>query len=482
MRHEALFPRRPAPPRPRHKQLGWLATLLLLLVAACSAHEPTAAGGSGTGGSASAFANDSLSGGDMTVFDASSGAFGHAGPAVTGAELASHQVGDQIFDATFVPAPAPVDAGLGPRYDNVSCTGCHTSDGRGQPPVAGEQFPSILYRVSIPGTDPHGGPAPVPSYGTQLELGAIVGLTPEATVSVQYTDSTLSFADGTSITLHVPQYTINSPYLPLPAQVLSSPRVAPPNFGVGLLEAVPSSEIVALAQSATAMAAGVAGTVNYVWDSVGQVVTVGRFGLKANVPTVLDQVGNAFDNDMGVTSSYFPNEPCYDAIAGCEAHAPDVTDSVVQAVRTYIETLGVPARRNIHTAAVQRGAQLFASTGCAGCHVPTLTTGTVSGEPELSNQTINPYTDLLLHDMGPGLADGRPDFLATGTQWRTRPLWGIGLTEIVNGRVNFLHDGRAQSLLEAIMWHAGQAAAARDSVQQLSASDRNALVAFLNSL
>jgi CxxC motif-containing protein (DUF1111 family) len=209
---------------------------------------------------------------------------------------------------------------------------------------------------------------------------------------------------------------------------------------------------------------------------------VGRFGLKANTPTIVDQVGGAFNNDMGITSSSFPNEPCYDAIPTCLTHAPDISDTVLQAVVAYVRTLGVPARRNIHATSVQRGATVFVSVGCAGCHVPTLVTGTVSNEPELSNQTIHPYTDLLLHDMGPGLADNRPDFAASGSQWRTRPLWGIGLTQLVNGRLNFLHDGRAQSLLEAIMWHGGQAASAQRQVQQLSTSDRNALLDFLNSL
>jgi CxxC motif-containing protein (DUF1111 family) len=428
------------------------------------------------------YANDSLSGGDMTSFDESSTAFGDPGPTVSGAELTLRTTGDRIFDATFVPAPAPLNPGLGPRFDNVSCTSCHTNDGRGFPPTTGTQFPSILYRVSLPGLGPHGGPVPVPDYGTQLELEAVVGMTPEATVGATYSDSTVSFPDGTTITLHSPEYTIGAPYMPLPAGILLSPRVAPPNFGLGLLEAVSDSAIQALATAPAALGAGVAGTANYVWDSIGGTMRVGRFGLKANQPTIPDQVASAFDNDMGVTSSYMPNEPCYDAIPGCLTHAPDVSDSTVQAVITYIRTLAVPARRNIHASTVQQGAAVFQSVGCAGCHLPTLVTGTVANEPELSNQTIHPFTDLLLHDMGPGLADNRPDFGASGTQWRTRPLWGIGLTQLINGRVNFLHDGRAQSVLEAIMWHDGQAAPARQKVQQLSTSDRNALLAFLNSL
>ncbi len=460
----------------------WFAAscIAIVLLAACSSdHQVTSPGGGGTPPS---FAGDSLSGGDMTVFDASSQAFSQPGPPIAGAELAEHQAGDRTFDGTFVPAPAPVNPGLGPRFDNVSCTGCHTNDGRGAPPNGGTQFPSILYRVSVPGLGPHGGPAPVPGYGVQLELEASVGLTAEATVSAQYTDSVATFGDGTTLTLHVPAYAIGSPYVALPGMVLLSPRVAPPNFGLGLLEAVTDSAIEALAQSPAALGAGVAGTANHVWDSIGGTMRVGRFGLKANQPTIPDQVGGAFDADMGVTSSAFPNEPCYDAIPACMAHAPDISDTVLQAVITYVRTLGVPARRNVHGATVQQGAAVFAAAGCTGCHLPSLVTGMVAGEPELSNQTIHPFTDMLLHDMGPALADGRPDFAATGTQWRTRPLWGIGLTPLVNGRVNFLHDGRAQSVMEAILWHGGQAAASRQYVQQLSASDRSALLDFLNSL
>jgi CxxC motif-containing protein (DUF1111 family) len=456
------------------------AATLVLLAACSSDHTATAPGGGSS--TVPAFANDSLSGGDMTVFDASSSAFADPGPPIAGAELTARQIGDRIFDATFVPAPASINAGLGPRFENVSCTGCHTNDGRGLPPAHGNQFPSILFRVSLPGLGPHGGPVPVPGYGTQLETQADVGFTPEATVTAAYTDSTVSFADGTKITLHVPSYTIGAPYLAMPAGVLISPRVAPANFGLGLLEAVSDSAIQALAQAPSALSAGVAGMANYVWDSIGGTMRTGRFGLKSNQVTIANQVGAAFNGDMGVTSPDFPNEPCYDAVPACMAHAPDITDSVMQAVVTYIRTLGVPARRNIHAGSVQHGAAIFQSAGCTGCHLPTLTTGIVANEPELSNQTIHPYTDLLVHDMGAGLADNRPDFGADGSAWRTRPLWGIGLTPLINGNVNFLHDGRAQSLMEAVMWHDGQAAPAKQYVQKLSATDRNALLDFLNSL
>jgi len=303
-----------------------------------------------------------------------------------------------------------------------------------------------------------------------------------AAMGLQYTDSIDFFADGTPDTLHVPHYTLNAPYRAVPAGILLSPRAAPPNFGLGLLGAVPASTITAAASSPEALAAGVAGHANYVWDPTTQSVVLGRFGLKANVGSLLAQVASALNADMGVTNSVFPNEPCDDPIPGCLAHDPDISDSLLAAITTYIRTLGVPARRGASDTQVLRGQTLFSSVGCALCHTPTAETGTVSTDPELSGQRIHPYTDLLLHDMGPALADGRSDYLATGSEWRTPPLWGVGLTAVVSGPTTFLHDGRARSLLEAIMWHGGQGAAAREHVRNMSAADRNALVAFLLSL
>jgi CxxC motif-containing protein (DUF1111 family) len=474
-------PDRPDGRGTRRRGIFGVALLIAALAIAACTDRASTGPGNPISAAAAEFATDSLSGGDMTVFDATSNAFGDPGPAISATTLAGHVSGDRIFDGTFVPAPAPVNAGLGPRFDNVSCTGCHTNDGRGQP-ANGGAFPTILYRISLAGVGPHNGPVPVPGYGLQLELEAVVGVTPEASVTTQYNDSTVMLADGTSITLHEPRYTVSSLYQPITQPYLLSPRVAPPNFGLGLLEAISDSQIEAFASSPAALAAGVAGTVNYVWDSIGGTMRVGRFGLKANTPTIADQVGSAFDNDMGVTSSSFPNEPCSAPTPGCLTHSPDISDSVASLVVTYVRSLGVPARRNVRNASVERGASVFAAAGCATCHLPTIVTGTDAYEPALSHQTIHPYTDLLLHDMGPGLGDNRPDFAASGTQWKTRPLWGIGLTQLVNGRLNFLHDGRAQSLLEAILWHGGQAAPAAAYVQQLPTSDRNALLDFLNSL
>jgi CxxC motif-containing protein (DUF1111 family) len=419
----------------------------------------------------------------MTVDNATSRAFSQPGASLSATELAAHIAGDAVFEANFVPSDEgsanPINPGLGPRFDNNSCAGCHTSDGRGRPPVSGDQFSSMIFRVSIPGTNAHGGPASVPGYGSQLELRAASSLNgiPSAVVNITYTDSTGTFADGQTYTLRVPRYTVSQPYRTLPSTMYLSPRIAPPNFGLGLLEAVPDSVILTLAAHSTT-----GGHPNYVWDSVGRAMVIGRFGLKANMATLLEQSAAAFNTDMGLTTTLFPTEPCDDPVAGCGTHAAEVKDSLLIAVRDYVRTLGVPARRSINVAQVVQGERLFQSTGCTSCHQPTLHTGVVADNPSLSEQTIHPYTDLLVHDMGPGLADGRPDYQASGSEWRTPPLWGIGLTSIVNGHTNFLHDGRARNLMEAVLWHDGQAANARKAVLKMSKADRDALIAFLNSL
>ena len=431
-----------------------LVALALAAATACGGETPTRPSGS----PAASVETDARSGGDMTVYDASSRAFSRPGPALSAFEMEAHRAGDAVFEATFVPAPAPVNPGLGPRFDNVSCSGCHAGDGRGRPPGGGELFESMLFRVSVDGTGPHGGPAPVPDFGTQMELQAIVGLDPMASVRIEYADSAGTYADGTPFQLRVPTYVIEGPYRPLPGGVLVSPRVAPPNFGLGLLEAVPEATLSALARDPDALAHGVSGRLNHAWSPVDGRSEVGRFGLKANAATLEDQVVTALNQDIGITTSVLPDEPCADSIPACGGHPPDLPDSLVRVLTDYVQTLGVPARRDVRHPRVLRGQELFGEAGCADCHVPTLETGDAPDHPALAHQRIPPYTDLLLHDMGPGLADGRPDFAASGREWRTPPLWGIGLTEVVNGHATFLHDGRARSLAEAILWHGGESA------------------------
>ncbi|HEY9228450.1 MAG TPA: di-heme oxidoredictase family protein [Gemmatimonadaceae bacterium] len=420
---------------------------------------------------------DALSGGATTVFDVSAEAFEQPAPNLDAAGLARHDAGDEGFGEVFV-----AKTGLGPLFNNSSCEACHVGDGRGRPPLPGESFQTMLFRASIPGTDPHGGPNPAGLFGGQLQLEAVAGYFPEASARVTYDDSSGRFDDGTRYTLRVPKYSFRGLIGALPSNLLTSPRVAPVNFGLGLLEAIPEATIRAHADPNDSDRDGISGRVNIVYDETIRDYIVGRFGWKANVGTLLHQAAGAYNGDMGVTTSFFPNENCEGAFPGCRDHAPEVDNKTVADVAFYTQTLGVPARRDIDDPQTRRGESLFRTIGCDGCHLPTVTTGVLAGVPAVSNQRIHPYTDLLLHDMGDALADNRPDFRATGREYRTPPLWGIGLVGVVNGHTFFMHDGRARNLQEAVLWHGGEGRNSRERFKSLAADDRKALIAFLNSL
>lgn len=424
-----------------------------------------------------------LSGGAQTVYDQNSSSFGHVFPVLSEGLESVHEIGDEQFSATFVSAPAPINPGRGPIFNNVSCSSCHIADGRGKVPVSGDTSVLMLFRISIAGENEHGGPNPVPGFGDQIQNRSILGVTKEAAVDVAYNEQTFYYDDGSSYKLRFPTYTVTNPYTSFPANAMLSPRVAAPVFGLGLLEAVSEADILSRADENDTNGDGVSGKANYVWDAVNGKTSLGRFGWKANQPSLLQQVAAAYNGDIGVTTSIFPKEssygqPQYDG----RTDDPELTDSLLYSVEFYVKTLAVPVRRNANDEVVKQGKQLFIQSGCASCHAPDLRTAVNVTFPGISNQLIHPYTDLLLHDMGPDLADNRPDFKATGTEWRTQPLWGIGLTQKVNGHNNFLHDGRARSLLEAAMWHGGEAEAAKNKVKAMSATERNALVKFLESL
>ena len=423
-----------------------------------------------------------LSGGSQTVFDIGSGSFGHAFPGMDEKLKRVHEIGDAQFNATFVSAPAPLNPGRGPIYNNVSCGSCHISDGRGKVPGASDSSVSTLFRVSIPGTDAQGGPNPVPGYGVQIQNLANFGFTPEAKVTVAYTERTFSFDDGSTYNLRYPVYTIQNPYTALPSNIMLSPRVASPVFGVGLLEAIGENSILANADESDADGDGISGRPNYVWNAVTKSTTLGLFGWKANQPSLLQQVAAAYNQDIGITNFVFPEESSYNQPQWDKNSKIELSDSLLYAAAFYVQTLAVPARRNVQDAQVQQGKLLFADAGCSKCHIPDMRTAVNVAFPAISNQLIHPYTDLLLHDMGDDLADNRPDYKASGKEWRTAPLWGIGLTQRVNGHSNFLHDGRARSLLEAVMWHDGEALSAKNKVKAMSAAQRSALIKFIESL
>jgi CxxC motif-containing protein (DUF1111 family) len=437
-------------------------------------------------GGAAREARTALSGGATTVFKDDEEAFETPAPNLSADQLERHEAGDEGFGLAHVAGSGDgANGGLGPVFDNESCEACHLGDGRGRPPLPGEVFSSMLFRSSVTGKDANGGPLGISGgFGGQLQMRANAGYQADIQAAVTYVESRGTFADGTEFKLHVPQYTLTGMYPGLPASYLFSPRVAPAVFGLGLLEAVPALLVIARSDPRDLNRDGISGRANIVFDAVRGRQGLGRFGWKANTPNLTQQSAGAYNGDMGVTSDLFPGESCAGRLdASCnDPHGAEVSAQTVADVAFYTQTLAVPARRNLNDAIARRGESMFYAAGCDGCHAPTLRTGALPGVPEVSNQVIHPYTDLLVHDMGPGLADGRPDFQASGSEWRTPPLWGIGLVETVNGHTRFLHDGRAQSLLEAVLWHGGEATKARERVRNLTGRDRDALIAFLKSL
>jgi len=423
-----------------------------------------------------------LSGGAATVFLANSQAFGSAIPGMSGYDAFTHDLGDALFGQTFVSAPAPKFGGLGPVYNNVSCVSCHHNDGKGTATI-GSITSSLLTRISISGTDENGGPLSIPGYGVQLQDKATTGKLPEAKVQISYTELPFTFPDGETVSLRKPTYTLSSAYTALPANYYISVRLAPPVFGMGLLALIPDATILQNADENDANNDGISGRANYVYDPYTHQRVLGRFGLKANNPSLLVQVAGAFHQDMGITSYVFPQESSLgQSQSDGLSDDPELADSLLNATVFYVQTLAVPARRDVTNANVVQGEKLFNQLNCSGCHRSTVYTGVEIRLPAISNQRIHPYTDLLLHDLGADLADGRPDFLADGNEWRTPALWGIGLFEKTNGVPFYLHDGRARSLLEAVMWHGGEAQRSKDAFTRLSKSDRDAVIAFLRSL
>jgi CxxC motif-containing protein (DUF1111 family) len=429
--------------------------------------------------------DDRLSGGAATVFDVSSSAFSNIINGLSDRNVAVRTIGDNVFDAVFQSDPARVFPGLGPIYNNTSCVSCHRGDGEGIP-TTGASNSGLLMRISLPGTDANGGPVAVPGYGTQVEDQALIGTQPEATANISYTNVIVTYPDGTVTTLRSPVYQLTNLYTPLPAGYLLSPRLAPPLVGMGLLENIPENTILSFVDASDANGYGITGKANYVYDPYTKKTELGRFGLKANTPTLLVQVANAYQQDMGVTSYVDPLESCYGQVqynaVPAKGKQPELADSLLNYVVFYVKTLAVPARRNVTDADTKKGEVLFTQVNCSGCHRPTVQTGIDIMFPQISNQRIHPYTDLLLHDMGSGLADNRPDNLASGTEWRTTPLWGIGLLPKTNGTPYYLHDGRARTIEEAILWHDGEALKSKQQFMQLTQADRNRLIKFIQSL
>ncbi|WP_214509466.1 di-heme oxidoreductase family protein [Pseudomonas brassicacearum] len=443
---------------------------------------------------------EARSGGAATVRKTDQNAFSLPSANLPPSRRVDFSVGNSFFRSPWVIAPSTTTArdGLGPLFNTNACQNCHIKDGRGHPPAPDASTAvSMLVRLSIPDAPPYAkvieqlGVVPEPVYGGQLQDMSVPGVAPEGKVRVDYTPVPVRFKDGTVVELRKPDLQITQlAYGPMHPDTRFSARVAPPMIGLGLLEAIPDEAILANAEAQAREKNGVAGRPNQVWDDAQQKTVLGRFGWKAGQPNLNQQNVHAFSGDMGLTTSLRPFDDCTQTQVDCKRAPsgngpdgePEVSDNILRLVLFYSRNLAVPARREVNSPQVLAGKNLFFQAGCQSCHTPKYTTAANAAEPELANQVIRPYTDLLLHDMGEGLADNRSEFKASGRDWRTPPLWGIGLTETVNGHTQFLHDGRARNLLEAVLWHGGEAQAAQRQVLAFNAEQRTALLAFLNSL
>ena len=452
-------------------RIGISCILLLLHVVGPSAH------------------GDLLPGGEATVFDASVNAFSLPATNLSLKEHPRFFAGNAFFNRNWVDAASEVNGsdGLGPLFSVRSCSTCHFKDGRGQPPIGSAVPNGWLMRLSIPGEGEQGSPNPDPTYGNQISVRALPGLEPEARIRIRYHTIQELYPDYVAYQLMKPDYTVdNWKYGEPHPELMTSPRVASAVFGLGLLDAIPEDTLLNLADPDDTDEDGISGRPNWVWSKSLNAKAVGRFGWKSNKATLLDQTAGAFVGDMGITSDLFPNEN-HTEVQGIgddypSGGNPEIAKQDLEDVVFYLQTLAVPAARIQDRANFKKGKQLFETIQCAACHVPVLKTADEYPIEALAGQLIRPYTDLLLHDMGEGLADGRPDFDAAGNEWRTPPLWGIGLLEKVNGHTRLLHDGRARNVEEAILWHGGEAEKSREAFKSLTAEDRMLVIQFVESL
>ena len=435
-------------------------------------------------------------------------AFSHSSANMAFDKELDFKVGNGLFKKLWVSSPASTKAsdGLGPLYNARSCQRCHLKDGRGHPPAANwpdDNAVSMLLRLSIPPRTAAERAALAshrkltidePTYGGQLQDFSIQGHRAEGRIHIVYEEIPVTLADGEVVSLRRPTYSVEAPgFGALHPETMLSPRVASPMIGLGLLEAIDEADILALADPEDADGDGISGKANRVWSLEAGRAMLGRFGWKAGQPSLRQQIAAAFSGDIGIATTLFPAAAgdCTAAQSDCRA-APtgnsdrhdgvEASDKVLDVVLFYTRNLAVPARREIDDPEVLAGKALFYGSGCIACHRPKFVTAERPDMPEQSGQLIWPYSDLLLHDMGEGLADHRPEGEASGREWRTPPLWGIGLTEAVNGHTQFLHDGRARNLLEAILWHGGEAEGAKQAVVSMSREERNALLRFLSTL
>jgi CxxC motif-containing protein (DUF1111 family) len=440
-----------------------------------------------------------LSAGSFTVARFDRGAYSEPAAVLDAKRRQLFMAGRSVFNRQWAAIVSlNGDWGLGPTFVADRCAACHVNAGRGSPPPDGDaQLLSMLVRVSVPGVQANGAPMPHPHYGAQLQNRSLDGshvdlaygprpVPPEAVLRLDWEERVVLLADGVRVPLRKPRLRIESlQFGPLGDDAMLSLRLAQPVFGLGLLDAVPEAELLAIARRQREQ--GFNGRPNYVWDAIAQRTAIGRYGWKAGQASLREQVAQAAIEDMGVASNLFPGQNCPAVQAACAeqlpGNVPEIIDHELDALELWLRGLAVPARRNVDSERLQRGEQLFADASCDVCHVPELRTANVfPALPALANQAPRAYTDLLLHDMGEALADGRPEYRAGARDWRTPPLWGLGLSAVVSGSSALLHDGRARNVTEAILWHGGEAAVSREAFRNFSAAEREALITFVESI
>ncbi|KUM28255.1 thiol oxidoreductase [Mesorhizobium loti] len=437
--------------------------------------------------------------------DVNRDAFSQSSANISFEEEATFKLGNALFRKNWVSSPSSTQAsdGLGPLFNERACQNCHLKDGRGRPPEGGIGSTSMFLRLARDASNAEERAAladhrvlnfPDPVYGSQLQDLAVPGLKGEGRMRVDYAQEKVTLGDGSVVSLRKPTYTVEGlAYGPLDPRTTLSPRMTPPMIGLGLIEQIAPADILAHADPDDRDGDGISGRPNIVRDALSGELALGRFGWKAQAASIRQQAADAFAGDIGIST---PEEPkpwgdCTNAQKDClvmpngvqqrlgTAEAPT---PVMDLVTFYSQNLAVPARRDLGKPDVLAGKKQFYEMGCISCHTPKFVT--MRGTPNKAQafRLIWPYSDFLLHDMGEGLADGQRVGEASGSEWRTPPLWGIGLTATVNGNSFYLHDGRARTLGEAILWHGGEGRKARDRFAAAAAADRNALIKFLESL
>jgi CxxC motif-containing protein (DUF1111 family) len=398
-------------------------------------------------------------------------------------------LGKSFFRIPWVEAPSATTArdGLGPLFSANTCIHCHPGNGAGFATNAeGNLNRALVMRLSVPSAKNLNnesevrtqGFAPEPNYGAQLSVSGVFGVPSEGRPSVTYEEIKGRYPDGTPYALRNPLYRIEElNYGPLHEGANIAPHIAPALVGLGALERISEESILAHADEEDRDKDGISGRANYVYSPETKGMMLGRYTWKAAAPTVRHQVANAMHNDMGLSTSLYSEENCTPSQKECN-EAPrgrgefDVPDARLDAVTYYVTSLRIPKQRRLEEG--HRGRELFAQLGCAKCHVESYET--------TDGLTVHPYSDLLLHDMGEALSDGHADFRATPREWRTPPLWGAGLYQAVSGEANYLHDGRARSFEEAILWHGGEGEASKQAFMHLDRKERRMLIEFLGSI